>query len=698
MKRKIIRYIVLLVGISAILGSIMNTSAVTPYASYNYDCNGKVTESSDIYQPETVITGGKIGTEEFNSPADFYMVENILYILDAGNNRIVRYDIDTEQASVINISYGNKEVSIEKATGLFVDKTHKIFVADSEGKCVWIAQPTGAVTNKITKPESEYFDQSLDFLPKKLVGDSVGNIYVQCTGVYEGLMIFNSSYEFSGFYGSDKVQTTSQLLQAYFWKRFMTSEQKDAMSNYVPSEIYNIDISNDNFIYSITPGSFAGTRAFKQEPDAIRCLNPKGNDVLESYMPKNIEMSFEQDNRYLNFIDIAYSESGYINVLDNKQGRVYQFDKNMQMVTAFSGLGNYDGTFQAPCAIETYNDKILVLDSTKCSITVFSLTNIGTTIHTALNLYNNGNYKESLEPWLDVIEKNPNFQLAYIGIGNALYNDEKYEEALRYYELGKYSEGYSRAFKEHRIIWLRRNVLPIALVLVLIVAGIAVLKKSRLVSVSGNNNSVSEMSRHRLMLYSVLHPFIGFDEIRHKKKKSYWFVLAEFLALVVLGITEQQYMGKSFSLNDTSGTNIFGIALVRFTVLLLFVISNWAFSVLLNGKATFSEICIFTSISLVPYTICAFLRVILSHVMVESESVFLSILVAVGIICSFMILMAAFSEFHEYEIGKSLFIFVVTLIGMLLIAVLGFLVYTLGQNVVDFVKTVISETLYRMNV
>lgn len=132
-------------------------------------------------------------------------------------------------------------------------------------------------------------------------------------------------------------------------------------------------------------------------------------------------------------------------------------------------------------------------------------------------------------------------------------------------------------------------------------------------------------------------------------------------------------------------------------LVLLFVIANWAFSVLMDGKATFSDIWIFTSVVLVPYIGCGFIRVLLSHFLVASEGVFLSLLSTVGILWSFVLLMSAFSVFHEYEIGKSLFIMVATLVGMLLIAVLGFLLYNLVQNVVDTAKTIFSEVIFRMN-
>ena len=59
--------------------------------------------------------------------------------------------------------------------------------------------------------------------------------------------------------------------------------------------------------------------------------------------------------------------------------------------------------------------------------------------------------------------------------------------------------------------------------------------------------------------------------------------------------------------------------------------------------------------------------------------------------------MAGFSVFHEFELGKSVFSFIVTLIGIVLIVVLAFLFYNLTQNVIDFIKTVFSEMLFRMN-
>lgn len=672
------------------------SNAATPYNSYNYDSYGNAVQTPDIYQPDKILSGGSIGVGEFIEPTDLYVDGDVLYVLDSGNSRIVRYNSVSGLSSETPIKNGEDTVELKKATGIYVNDS-VIYVADSGNKCIWCVNEQGDIITKIIKPDSEYFSETTEFLPRKITGDSVGNLYVQCTGIYEGLVIFGPEREFKGFFAGERVETTSQILQSYFWKQFMTKEQKDSMANYVPTEIFNMDMSKDNFLYTVTPGRIISGKGYKETADSIRCLNPKGSDILESSMPPKVFSSFKADSRYLNYVDIVYGSDGFISVIDNRRGRVCQFDENMRLVTAFGGIGSYVGTFSSPCAIEELNGQLAVLDSQKCNITFFSLTETGKKVHEALGLYNNGDYSASLEPWKEVIEENPEFQLAYIGIGNALFNEGHYKEAMNYYELGKYSEGYSNAFHEYRVEAMRNSWVILLVVIALAGLLFVSLKIYRAKHELKPKKKLADYSAARLMLYSVFHPLNGFDEMRVKKKSSFWLPFAVLASLIMLGIAEQQYYGKSFVMAEEGKTNVLVIAAVRIAIVLLFVISNWAFSVLLDGKATFLQIWSFTSIALIPYIATGFIRVILSHFFTASEGVFLSVILAVGIVWSFAVLMSAFSVFHEYEIGKSILILIVTVIGMLLIAVLAFLMYNLVQSVLETFKTIFSEVMFRIN-
>ena len=92
------------------------------------------------------------------------------------------------------------------------------------------------------------------------------------------------------------------------------------------------------------------------------------------------------------------------------------------------------------------------------SITVFSLTEYGEAIHHAITVYSTEKQSEVIEPWNRVLELNANYDLAYVGIGKVLLNQEKYDEAMKYFELGNNSEQYNIAFRKKRLIFIRENI------------------------------------------------------------------------------------------------------------------------------------------------------------------------------------------------------------------------------------------------
>ena len=99
-------------------------------------------------------------------------------------------------------------------------------------------------------------------------------------------------------------------------------------------------------------------------------------------------------------------------------------------------------------------ETILVLDGMRGSITEFSMTDYGKMINEALLQYKQGYYDKSAEIWKTILQYNGNFELAYVGIGRSLLRQEKYEEAMDYFERAHAREEYGRAFKQYRKIWV----------------------------------------------------------------------------------------------------------------------------------------------------------------------------------------------------------------------------------------------------
>ena len=81
-------------------------------------------------------------------------------------------------------------------------------------------------------------------------------------------------------------------------------------------------------------------------------------------------------------------------------------------------------------------------------------------------------------PWEEVLRRDANYWLAYIGLGNAYLNQGDYKTALDYFYRNSRG-GYNRAFKSFRIEFIRANfnwMMLIVLGLVLIIATISFIR------------------------------------------------------------------------------------------------------------------------------------------------------------------------------------------------------------------------------
>ena len=143
------------------------------------------------------------------------------------------------------------------------------------------------------------------------------------------------------------------------------------------------------------------------------------------------------------------------------------------------GSGDQLGMFLSAAAVESHDNHLYVLDSRKNNITIFTRTVFGEIVTNAANLYNDGLYEESLEPWRNVLKYDGNYRRAYIGIGNALYNKYEYKEAMEYFEISISRGRYNRAFEGYRDQWLKDNYVAAIIVIIVLIVLISIYKRMR---------------------------------------------------------------------------------------------------------------------------------------------------------------------------------------------------------------------------
>lgn len=117
-----------------------------------------------------------------------------------------------------------------------------------------------------------------------------------------------------------------------------------------------------------------------------------------------------------------------------------------------------DGYFLNPVALEHQGYDLLVLDSQDCCVTVLTPTEYGKLVYKATEQYHAGEYAASADTWREVMKRNGNYDLAYIGIGRALLQQKQFKEACDYFAMARDSRNYSEAFRYYRSEWVKQNI------------------------------------------------------------------------------------------------------------------------------------------------------------------------------------------------------------------------------------------------
>ena len=436
--------------------------------SYNYDYWGDVQMSPDPYRVETVIDSTTLGLENLENtriskPQGIFVRNNDIYVVDTGNSRILQIgyrDGAAELKRIIREVNGAEPATFKTPMDVFVDEEENIYIADQDNNRVLMTDKDLNVLKTFVKPTDATFNQSSAFLPTKITVDVAGRLYVLATNVNKGFMKYENDGTFTGYIGANAVKVN---MADYIWKRyFMSREQRAASESFVPTEYENLYMDEKGFIYATTT-VFSEYELLSDTAKPIRRLNGIGNDILiknDRYPPIG-DLDWKAESLQYGpckMSDITALKNEIYVVVDRVRGRLFGYDSQGVMLWAFGTKGSMDGTFGRAIGLDHMGYDLLVLDEMKNSITVFTPTEYGNLIYDATDAYLNGEYDYSAELWEDVMKLNANYTLAFRGIGRSKLRQEKYEEAMDYFERAHAREEYGRAFKQYRKIWVEKNI------------------------------------------------------------------------------------------------------------------------------------------------------------------------------------------------------------------------------------------------
>ncbi len=652
----------------------------------------------------------------FSSPSDMEVYDEHLYVLDKDNGRIVVLNTGFEVVRVID-SYQKDGVQqkFNQPEGLTIASDGSLYIADTENSQIVKLTLEGELLGVFGRPDIYILEEDYTYFPMKLAVDRSGRMYVIARGINRGLVVLDGSNQFIRFAGAPRV---TYDLFTMLWRKLLPRSAAKTMISFVPTEFSNIKIDDGMFIYAVIKSNDVDTlhsAIQSKSQDSVKVVqrfNATDTDILRRYgdvpivgdvnwdLPSvtssGVTSAKDATEGPSTFEDIVVDDYGTYYCMDSYRGRIFAYDSDGNLLYAFGGSSNQEGTVQLASAIELFAGRLIVLDRSAGLIASYDKTSYGESIEEAARLFSAGKYTEAYDKWSDVSRYNGNLTTAYIGMGKSAYFLGDYDTAMKYLKLAGEKEYYSKAFEFKRTAFLQEHfalffIMLIVLIGLLVVYALGLIKRRKRVYARGSVIGSLHYATHL-----SFRPFSSFWDLKHEKRGT-MAGATTILAVTVIGyVFQKQYSGYLFSSYDPNTYNVLlDIASVLLLVL-LWVVANWCLTTLMDGEGSMRDIYLATCYSLTPLALLLIPFTLVSNVLSLTEQPYYSILLAGVFLWTAFLLFVSVLITHQYSVFKTIITCVLIVIGILIIIFIAILFYNLLQHMISFVQSAWQELSFRM--
>ena len=719
MKKKYVRILAVLSCLLMLLPVVVSAAS---YKTYTYSIDGAQLLSPDAYTPNrqidstemnlpmTVNDKGEQVRETLNTPDDLVVdSKGNVYIADSSNNCIYALDSNFKFRFKISSFVNNQGVddALSGCKGCFVTDKY-IYVADTNKNRIVIFDLDGNYVRHLDEPEADIFEDNAIYKPVALAVDATERLYVVSSTTYQGILSLDKDGVFQAYVGAQKVSYSAWDI---FWRQFQTAKQRALSIKNVPTEYNNITIDSTGFIYVTTSSIDEGNQQNaiynkSGEYAPVKKYNAAGKDILGRngfYGPGgevwvNYSSIKSDITGASKIIDVALGPAGSWSIIDEKRSKVYTYDQYGQLLFIFGDKGSMLGNIQKVSAIAYQGTNILLLDSTSKTITLYTRTEYGDILIKALQNEIDRNYDAAVTDYQDILQRNSNFDAAYIGIGKAYYRQSKYAEAMKMFASAYETANYSNAFKMQRQQWANKYfiVIPIVVV-VLLIAIVKFFGYAHKVNKSVTTSSGKRTFKQEVMyaFHVIFHPFDGFWDLKHEKRGSVRGAIF-YLVLALVAVCYNS-VGQAYIFNPrASYSSMFMTCISLLVPVFLWVIANWCLTTLFDGEGSIKDIFIATCYSLVPLILFMIPATALTNVLTLNEASLYNMLISVGWAWVMLLLFFGTMVTHDYSLLRNVLTSIGTIVGMAFIMFCGVLFSTLLVKMVNFVSGIVTEITYRM--
>ncbi|MBN2504877.1 MAG: hypothetical protein JXB20_06005 [Bacilli bacterium] len=676
--KKLMLAVLVFILIGLTFGTVIQAESGVRYDTYTLS-DGRFVRTQTAYT--AISNHNEVYGEPLNRPNDIFIDDkDNVYIASTDEvsrtGKIIKFNLQNERVKVIGEDF------LINPTGIYVNKDGDIYVADSGGKVAYKLTQSGGILQRYTKPDSPLFGSD-EFQPRKIVADLRGNVYLLINGS-KGLAQFTDDNTFLGYFGTNSIQPSLELVLKYI---FYTDEQLDRMVQLAPPEISNMSIDDRGLIHTVSLGV---------EGTGVKRLNISGDNLLGSvYALQDLE------DIYIGPIGNIYTVS--------KSGYIYEYDIEGNLLFAFGGQDESNqtkGLFNVPSGIavdKAYN--LYVLDGPGKELQIFTPTGFADLIHHALELYQDGKYIDSKEPWEQVLKMNDMFDLAHKGLGNAYYSLGEYQLALEEFSIAHERDGYSDAFWEVRNAYLIDNVgIMLTIFFVFLLLYLVNMKLHFFNYVFRPAGQAIRYVRSKSKILDEM--LFVFTYLRNpadatyliKRKNRVGILSASLLLIIFFGfyIYYIYTLGFLFNQRNLAEISLLEESLKVFLPLLLFVVANYLVGSIHEGEGRFRDVYVTTIFAVAPIFFAFPILAMLSHALTYNESFLISFGQTIAILVSAVYFFFMVKETHYYSVKETLISIFISVFTMIIMLLGAFIVYILLRELGTLIIELIREVYYRV--
>lgn len=710
--KKIFRIAVMLMAVVTLFTTAVSASSA--YATYTYSSSGFVLESPDAYSVDMIVDGEYMGID-LARPMDMVAdAQGNIYLADADMNVI--YILDSYYKHKATISNFVNEQGVPDGfsgpEGVFVNDKY-VYVCDTgHNRIVMFNKADNTFAKTVAAPVSNLFEADDIYMPVALAVDTYGRMFIVSKTTTQGIIVMSDDGSFYGFIGAQKVTVDAMDM---LWRMFRSSSEQAAEDQNVSKEYNNITIDDQNFVYATTSTiDEAVQQANISSKDGayapVKKFNASGTDVLRrnGFFAPSGEVNVKSDanaeySGASTIVDAAVGPEGTWSIVDQKRSKIFTYDSEGNLLFAFGDKGALEGNMNSIASIlyqGENKEKLLVLDKGNINLTIFRRTDYGDILINALADQNARLYDKAKQNWEDILKRNNNFDVAYIGIGKALLRDKDYNGAMEYFKASSEKSGYASAYKEIRKEWASDYFVLIPIIVVVVMIGLSMLlsyagKVNKRAVLKVGTKSIGEELFYGFHL--LVHPFDGFWDLKHEKRGS---VRSGFIILIITIFAffyESIGTGYLFASGDTGNYGSLYSSILSIGVpLILWVVANWCLTTLFDGEGKFGDIFTASCYALFPLPLFVVPSVIMSNFLIPDESGIISMIATIGYVWCGLLLVIGMMSTHGYSVGKNLLVCIGTILGMACIMFLAILFSTLLIKIVGLISNIWIEVGYRV--